>query len=319
MLGWLLPLVDVLVVLIVAVVISANRKPSSAIAWILVVVFIPVAGLIAFLVLGLGKLPPRRRAKQQEVCDAALERAEGTDHIGQRENWPAWLAPTVSMNTKLGSLPMTAGNTVDLIEGYAESIETMAAAIDRAHTYVHVEFFILVADDTTEPLIAALERARKRGVQVRVLSDHVSQLLYPRRKETARRLTAMGAQYRPMLPLQPWRGRWRRPDLRNHRKLVVIDGVTGFAGSQNLIADHYHKRRGIRRGQHWKELMMEISGPAVSELDAVFVTGTARPTRCSGCHRPHAHLRPGLGPRTHRSSPAGPASTTRTISNCFRR
>lgn len=272
MLGWLLPATDVLLVLIVAVVISANRKPSAAIAWILVVVFIPVAGLIAFLLLGLGKLPPRRREKQQEVCDAALARADTSDLVGHRESWPDWFAPTVDMNTKLGSLPMTAGNTAELIEGYTESIEAMAAAIDRAETYVHVEFFILVADESTEPMIAALERARDRDVEVRVLSDHVSQLLYPHRKETARRLAAMGAEYRAMLPLQPFRGRWRRPDLRNHRKLVVIDGVTGFTGSQNLIADHYHKRRGIRRGQHWKELMMRLSGPAVSELDAVFVT-----------------------------------------------
>jgi cardiolipin synthase len=82
----------------------------------------------------------------------------------------------------------------------------------------------------------------------------------------------MGAEYRPMLPLQPLRGHWRRPDLRNHRKLLVVDDAVGFTGSQNMIIDHYHKKKGIKQGLHWHELMVRLTGPAVRELDAVFVT-----------------------------------------------
>jgi cardiolipin synthase len=75
-----------------------------------------------------------------------------------------------------------------------------------------------------------------------------------------------------MLPLQPLRGHWRRPDLRNHRKLVVIDGLIGHAGSQNMIVDNYHKKANVKRGLHWHELMARFRGPVVRELDAVFVT-----------------------------------------------
>ena len=107
---------------------------------------------------------------------------------------------------------------------------------------------------------------------VRVLSDHVAQFCYPNRNETLADLAAMGAEYRPMLPLQPFKRRWRRPDLRNHRKLVVVDGVVGLTGSQNLIADHYHGKKNIERGLHWHELMVRFEGPIVRELDAVFVT-----------------------------------------------
>jgi cardiolipin synthase len=147
-----------------------------------------------------------------------------------------------------------------------------ADAIDQADTYVHVEFFILVEDEATAPFFDALERACTRGVQVRVLSDHVAQFMYPNRKQAIRRFADMGAEYRPMLPLQPLRGYWRRPDLRNHRKLVVVDGAIGFTGSQNMIIDHYHKKKGIRLGLHWHELMVELTGPVVRELDAVFIT-----------------------------------------------
>jgi cardiolipin synthase len=117
----------------------------------------------------------------------------------------------VTMNRNLGSLPMVGGNSAELIESYTGSIQAMADAIDQALHFVHVEFFILVQDEATAPVFDALERACKRGVQVRVLSDHVARYMYPNRKATIRRFATMGAEYRPMLPLQPFRGHCRVP------------------------------------------------------------------------------------------------------------
>ena len=81
----------------------------------------------------------------------------------------------------------------------------------------------------------------------------------------------MGAEYYPMLPIK-FRRYYQRPDLRNHRKLVVVDGRVGFTGSQNLIDAAYHKKKNLARGLHWHELMVRLEGPVVRELDAVFVT-----------------------------------------------
>ena len=74
-----------------------------------------------------------------------------------------------------------------------------------------------------------------------------------------------------MLPIK-FRRYYQRPDLRNHRKLVVVDGRVGFTGSQNLIDAAYHKKKNLARGLHWHELMVRLEGPVVRELDAVFVT-----------------------------------------------
>jgi cardiolipin synthase len=75
-----------------------------------------------------------------------------------------------------------------------------------------------------------------------------------------------------MLPLRPLRGQWQRPDLRNHRKLVVVDGRVGHTGSQNMIQSNYGKKKSIARGLHWHEVMVRLEGPVVRELDAVFAT-----------------------------------------------
>ena len=256
---------------VAAVVISLRRKPATAIAWILTIVFIPILGAVAFFLVGFGRLPKARRDKQRAVSTRMLERSGVSDHVAG-PGVPDWLDTAVVLNQRLGALPMVTGSSTILIEDYQGSLDAMIADIDAAQEFVHVEFYILVRDQTTRPLFDALARAVERGVAVRVLSDFVSGLMFPRRKETIRALRELGAQWHPMLPLRPWRGQWQRPDLRNHRKLVVVDGRVGYTGSQNLIDETYLKPKNVKRGLHWLELMVRLEGPIVGELDAVFVT-----------------------------------------------
>jgi len=259
-------------VILAAVVVSANRRPSAAIAWLLAVVFLPVIALVAFLLVGRTRLPARRRADQAFVTGRMRERVPSLAAVGHREQWPAWLPGVVAMTERLGALPMVGGNTVEFIEDYAGSFDAMIADIDAAERFVHVEFYILVRDHATAPFFDALARAAARGVDVRVLSDHLAGFLNPGRKATMRFLAANRILWHGMLPLRPLRGQWQRPDLRNHRKLVVVDGRVGFTGSQNLVDASYNKRKNTARGLHWLELMVRLDGPAVRELDAVFVT-----------------------------------------------
>lgn len=257
---------------IAIILISARRRPSTAIAWMLTIIFIPYVGAIAFFLVGFSRLPKRRRDKQREVSELILARTEGLDRVSHRDEWPQWLGSTVRLNENLGALPMMGGTRAELTDDYEGSIASMVADIDTAESYVHVEFFILALDDTTEPFFAALERATARGVTVRVLSDHLMILLSAARKPTLARLASMGAEWHGMLPLRPFRGQWQRPDLRNHRKIVVVDGRVGHTGSQNMVQSNYGKKKAITRGLHWHEVMVRLEGPVVRELDAVFAT-----------------------------------------------
>ncbi|GAA3873506.1 cardiolipin synthase [Leifsonia kafniensis] len=262
----------ILIVFVAAIFISANRRPSTAIAWILAIMFIPFIGAFVFLIIGLNKLPRHRRDKQRDVNALMMARTEGLELVSHGDEWPDWLHSAVRLNQKLGALPMLGGNTAELIDDYQGSFDAMIRAIDSATNYVHVEFYVLVRDASTAGFFDALARAAARGVTVRVLSDFLSGLMYPNRKETQAFLADAGIEWYAMLPLRPLRGQWQRPDLRNHRKLVVVDGRTGFTGSQNMIDSSYLKKKNIERGLHWHELMVRVQGPVVRELDAVFVT-----------------------------------------------
>ena len=264
--------IDIIIRVIAVIYVPQNRKPQTATAWLLAIFLIPYAGIILFLLVGSTKLPKKRREKQREINAYILETTEGMDLVTRDATFPTWLQPIVELNRTLGSMPLVGGNTAKFYTEYEESLAAMTEAIGTAKRYVHVEFYLVSWDKTTAPFFDAMEAAVKRGVTVRVLLDHIASVRSPHYRRTIKKLTAIGTQWRLMLPVQPLKGKYQRPDLRNHRKLVVIDGEEAFTGSQNLVDSSYNKRANIRRGLHWKDLMVRFEGPIVAGINALFVT-----------------------------------------------
>jgi cardiolipin synthase len=254
------------------VTVPRDRRPTAAMAWLVTVFALPIPGAIAFLLFGSSKLPQDRRDKQSEINSFIVETTSGLDLVRKDDTWPKWFESIVELNTTLGSMPLVGGNTADLLPDYEESIAAMTAAVEKAERYVHVEFYILTRDDTTAHFFAALANARARGVQVRVLYDHIATLRHPYFSQTKEFLRSADIPFREMLPFKPFRTPWRRPDLRNHRKVLVVDGLVGFMGSQNMVDRSYNKSGNIRRGLRWKDLMVRLQGPVVAGVNAIFIT-----------------------------------------------
>jgi len=265
-------LVDFVIRVIAIVVVPRNRRPTSGMAWLLTIFFIPYLGGLLFLLIGTRTLPKKRLAIQEEINEFILNSTEGMERVRRDHPWPGWLESIVQLNRNLGAMPLVGDNTASLQSDYAGSLAAMTDAINNARKYVHVEFYILSLDPTTEPFFDAMTNAVKRGVTVRVLMDHIQSMRKPGYRKTKRRMTRDGIEWKLMLPLQPFKGQWQRPDLRNHRKLLIVDGEVGFMGSQNIIDRSYNERRNIRRGLKWKDLMIRLQGPIVAGLNAIFIT-----------------------------------------------
>ncbi len=263
---------DLAIRVLAVIFVPKNRRPATAAAWLLAIFFLPYLGAAAFLLFGSNKLPKSRRTKQETINRYIMNATEGIDQAVPDALWPAWFASLVELNRRLGAMPLLGGNTARLFGEYDRSIAEMTAAVETAESFVHVEFYILSLDPTTARFFDALEAAAQRGVTVRVLFDHIASLRIRGYRATKRRLTAMGAEWHPMLPVQPFRGRYQRPDLRNHRKVLVVDGRVGFMGSQNMIDRTYDRWTNRRRGLKWKDLMVRVEGPTVAALNAVFLT-----------------------------------------------
>lgn len=239
-------------------------------AWLLAIFFIPFLGVILFLLIGSPKLSRKRRKRQAEINAIIKERTNEFEEVHHRITPPEWFPAVVNLNRNIGAMPLTGGNTMRIQIDYEQNILDMAADIDTATSYVHVEYYILSYDSVTKPFFDALERAVQRGVTVRVLLDHVAALRTVGYKETKRHLTAIGAEWNLMLPFLPFEGKYERPDLRNHRKILVIDGAIGWMGSQNIIDSSYLKKGNIKRGLHWKDAQVRMEGRIVPMLNAIF-------------------------------------------------
>ncbi|RAM38967.1 cardiolipin synthase [Arthrobacter globiformis] len=311
--AWLILLlsgVDLVIRVLAVGIIPGNRRPTTAMAWLLGIFFVPALGLILFLLFGNFKLSRRRIEQQQLVNERVRAGSAALSDVASEYSGPEWVRSAAELNRRLGSIPLVDGNQVELIPGYPDSIRAMTEAVRKAKRFVNAEFYIMSTDHVTDDLLTALEEAADRGVQVRVLFDHIGTLRVKGYKKLLKRLKASRIQWRRMLPLLPIHGQWRRPDLRNHRKIMVIDGEVAFTGSQNLIEPSYNNPKHRKAGREWIELMACLRGPIVPTLNVVFATDWLSETDESLEDQLQVTAEPLAGGVTAQVVPSGPGFTT---------
>ncbi len=267
-----LVVIDMLIRVVAICWIPYNRKPSVALGWLMAIFLIPYVGIVAFLVISSTYLPRGRRERQTHMNEIIREQIGDQPILGDATGLREPDIAAAKLNYKLGSLPMAGGNHLKFIRDNHEAMNLMAEEVDKAKEYVHFEFYIVAYDATSAPLLDSLFRAHRRGVKVHIMVDQLGSAGYPGYSRLVKMLNDSGISWRRSLPIRPWRGEYQRPDLRNHRKILVIDGDVAFSGSQNIIDRSYNKRANLRKNLAWKDLMLRVEGPMVDELNALFIS-----------------------------------------------
>lgn len=219
-----------------------KRRPQSALAWIAVSLALPFVGPILYYLFGINRVESRARVlRGTNVSSAPLALAD--------------------------EFPLVGGNRVDALRNGEDAYPAMLAAIRGAERSIRLSTYIFGTRGVAAEFIEALTDARRRGVDVRVLLDGVGELYtWPRAGVELRRRGVRVARFLPPRLIPPT----LHVNLRNHRKILVVDGTIAFTGGMNIDARHLVADPATKRPV--VDLHFRLEGPVVALLDAVFVT-----------------------------------------------
>ncbi|MCS7161205.1 MAG: cardiolipin synthase [Gemmatales bacterium] len=255
------------IVLGVPWVLYTKKESPSAPAWALTVIGVPVLGIILFALFGYNYVyRPIRKRRRLRLSAAARERSL-PEHLQRGQARPR-SSPTWNnlgqLAAQLGAFPVSYGNRVRFYHQTRDAFEDMFQAIDQAEHHIHLEYFIVRADMTGGRLLEKLIAKAQQGVEVRLLYDAVGSILL--HTSFIRPLCKAGGRCEPFLTINPLRRRIQ-VNLRNHRKITVVDGRIAFTGGIN-IGDEYLGRD--PRFGDWRDEHICVEGPAVACLQMVF-------------------------------------------------
>lgn len=250
--------------LIMLVYVPQRRSAAASRTWLLFIFLLPWPGVICYALFGRIYLP-RRRIEMQERASRRIRevQAQRETQAGSAPDLPDYLQPMIHLGQQLGDFELVSGNSVELLTDYAGSIDRLVADIDAAKHSVHLLFYIFEADKAGQRVGDALMRAAKRGIRCRLLMDAVGSKRGL--KVLAPALRRAGVDVHAMLEAGFFRRKSGRFDLRNHRKIAVIDSRIGYTGSQNIVDGLFVE------GYPNEELQARVTGPVVAELQAVFL------------------------------------------------
>lgn len=284
---------------IMLVYVPQQRTAAASRTWLLFIFLLPWPGLLIYAIFGRIRVPRLRVEQQMRASQRIVDgQTKMKAHVVSQPELPSHLTHLPGLAAKLGDFDVFAGNAVEMLPDYAGSIGRLIADIDAATHHVHLLTYILADDATGRRVVAALSAAARRGVRCRLMADAVGSR--PGLERLAAPLRSAGVEVTPMLPVGFFRHNAARFDLRNHRKLAVIDGQIGYVGSQNIVDPEFVP------GHPNEELVARVTGPVVAQIQAVLLADRFIET---GTVFDYTHLFPELparGPSPAQLLPSGP-------------
>lgn len=259
----------------IAWILMTKHNATSAVAWCMVVLFFPFFGALFFLLFGYQHISrPLQRKRRHKLSyrlppyppgyESKSGRLVAAERPGQPPGELSVAQHLAVLADRFGAYPLTVGNQVDYYFDGQTAFPPMLEAIAAARDHVHIEFFIFHADSIGREFLNLLAQKARQGVEVRFLYDAIGS-----RGLGARALAELqmaGGKVSQFLPINLLRRRFQI-NMRNHRKILIIDGDVAFTGGLN-IGDEY---RGLNPVfGYWRDAHLRVRGPAVGDLQRVF-------------------------------------------------
>jgi cardiolipin synthase len=256
--------------LIVRVLLREHRDPGSRIAWVVVILAVPLAGIAAYLLFGEVSIG-RRHVERMKAVERELGLG-GDMRLADPVSSPAAIAdrwrPLFRAGRSVNGFDPVGGNRAELMADSVKGIERMVEDIDAANEHVHLLFYIWLPDNNGRKVVEALKRAAARGIACRAMVDDLgSRDLI--RSPLWTEMAAAGVRLSRALPVgNPiLRIFFGRIDLRNHRKIVIVDNRITYCGSQNCADPEFLPKA---KYAPWVDVLLRIEGPVARQNQTVF-------------------------------------------------
>lgn len=242
-----------LALILIARLLQEHNHPGTTMAWLLAIVLIPYVGVPLYLLFG-GRKLRKVRAKAR----AAQKMGKDSPHA------PARLLEWTLLEA--GAWPTTSGNTVVVQRTGEQAYETIMNMLTSAKSTIHITAFILGRDEVGKKIVDLLAEKAKQGVQVRLLLDALG-CIRVRRKFVAP-IRDAGGVVGTFMPILPIYRKWSA-NLRNHRKMVLVDGEQAVVGGHNLASEYIGPSYDTKR---WQDIGLYVKGPVMRDLEKVFAS-----------------------------------------------
>jgi len=246
-----------------------KKRPAATLAWLWAILFIPFLGSLVYCLFGTDRLK-RRRLKHRTRFSAWPSRertpASATDKATAAliQNLPGRERQFLQLLSRINQLPASSAGELRILRDAKEFYPALEKRIQEAKQSVNVEFYLWRGDETGRRFLRLLADAAQRGVTVRLLLDGVGS--FGLRRRQLNDFHAAGGRFAWFQSLDPKRGRFML-NLRNHRKLQIIDSAVAFVGGMNIGREH----EGLDpRFGPWRDVQVEAIGSVVRELQEVF-------------------------------------------------
>lgn len=261
-------LIVVNTVFVVFVLLRPRVRQPSSLAWILVIVVLPVAGIVLYLAVGEVRTGSRRKRRHRTIQRNIRAVVRKAWSASSGDTVVPWGTESIARLARLGDETRPRqGNRLTLLATADSFVRSLVADIDAAERHVHLLFYIYLDDEVGRAVASALIRARERDVACRLLVDNVGSTDFLRSR-LCRELRDAGVRVVAALPTRITQIVSIRFDMRNHRKIGVVDGRVGYTGSHNVASEHFHPKP---RFGPWVDATLRIVGPAVRDLQALFI------------------------------------------------
>jgi cardiolipin synthase A/B len=257
---------------IARVILRPHREPASRVAWIFVMIVLPVIGILAYILFGETSIGRRRVSRLNAVLAGMpdLTKVPGMDSPNLQPKIPETYAHLFRLGHSVNGFDPVGGNCATLLPDSNATIESMVADIDASQDHVHLIFYIWLPDNNGLKVVEALKRAVARKVICRAMVDGLGSRIMIESPHW-KAMQVAGVQVATALPignplLRPLRG---RIDLRNHRKILVIDNWITYCGSQNCADPEFRIKA---KFAPWVDAMMRFEGPIARQNQYLFAS-----------------------------------------------